>query len=341
MAIRFAGTSDGVEAALVARAGLEFVPISAGQMHIRNPLRLARNSVSMARGGVQALRLMQRWRPDALFVTGGYVCAPVVWAANRLRIPILIYLPDVTPGMAVKRLARYAHRVAVTFPEVAAHFPGKAVVTGYPVRPELQERRLSKMEARRVFGLDPERATVLIFGGSRGSRSINQATAAILPDLLKEAQVIHITGDLDWEAAQARAEDLAPDLQDHYRRFPYLHDEMVAALSAADVVVARAGASTLGEFPALGLPAILVPLPISGQHQLPNAHYLADRGAAVIVMDDDLSARLLPELRALLGQPEQLQAMSTASAALAHPEAADRLASILLDLGQPQPTPRP
>ncbi len=334
--IRFAGTREGVEAALVARAGLDFVPISAGQMHIRNPLRLALNSGKMAKGGVQALRLMQQWRPDALFVTGGFVCAPVVWAADRLRIPILIYLPDVTPGLAVQRLARYAHRVAVTFPEVAAYFPDKAVVTGYPVRQELRRRSLSKAEARLTFDLVPNRPTVLIFGGSRGSRSINQATAAILPDLLDSAQVLHITGELDWESSKARAQGLTPDQQAGYRGFPYLHDDMVAALCAADLVVARAGASTLGEFPALGLPAVLVPLPISGQHQLPNARYLADRGAAEIVADADMNQKLLPTLRALLAQPDRLAAMSGASAALAQPDAADRLADALLQLSGAQ-----
>ena len=334
--IRFAGTREGVEAALVARTDLDFVPISAGQMHIRNPLRLAVNSGKMARGGVQALRLMKQWRPDALFVTGGFVCAPVVWAADRLRIPILIYLPDVTPGLAVQRLARYALRVAVTFPEVAAYFPDKAIVTGYPVRQELRRRSLSKDEARLTFKLQPHRPTVLIFGGSRGSRSINQATAAILPDLLDSAQVLHITGDLDWESSKARAQGLTPDQRAGYRGFPYLHDDMVAALCAADLVVARAGASTLGEFPALGLPAVLVPLPISGQHQLPNARYLSDRGAAQIVADADMSHELLPTLQALLAQPERLAAMSGASAALAQPEAADRLADILLQLSRAQ-----
>lgn len=334
--IRFAGTREGVEAALVARAGLDFVPISAGQMHIRNPLKLALNSGKMAKGGLQSLRLMRQWRPDALFVTGGFVCAPVVWAAHRLHIPILIYLPDVTPGLAVQRLARYAHRVAVTFPEVAAFFPGKAVVTGYPVRQELRERSLSRTEARLRFDLDPHRPTVLIFGGSRGSRSINQATAAILPNLLNSAQVLHITGELDWESSRARAQGLTPDQQAGYRCFPYLHDDMVAALCAADLVVARAGASTLGEFPALGLPAVLVPLPISGQHQLPNARYLADRGAAQIIADADMNQDLLPTLQALLAQPDRLDAMSEASTSLAHPDAADRLADALLRLGEAQ-----
>ncbi len=334
---RYAGTPDGVEKSMAQRAGLDFVPISAGQLRIRNPWQLTRNSLRLLRGALQARRLMRTWPPAVVFVTGGYVCAPVVWAAHRQHIPILIYLPDITPGLAVQRLARYATQVAVSFPEVAACFPGQAIVTGYPIRRELRQRSLSKNDARRQFDLDPTQPTLLVFGGSRGSRSINQAIAAILPDLLARAQIIHITGELDWPQAQERASRLAPDQRAHYRAFPYLHDDMIAALCAADLAVTRAGASTLGEFPALGLPAVLIPLPISGQHQLPNARYLADRGAAIIVADADLPTQLLPTLRDLFDHPDRLAAMSAASAALAQPAAADHIADALLALGSATP----
>ncbi|NUQ39574.1 MAG: UDP-N-acetylglucosamine--N-acetylmuramyl-(pentapeptide) pyrophosphoryl-undecaprenol N-acetylglucosamine transferase, partial [Caldilineales bacterium] len=203
--IRYAGTPDGVEAALAARAQIAFIPIRAGQMRIRNPLKLARNSLWLAQGLYQAWRLIRAWRPHVLFVTGGYACAPVVWAAHRHAIPILIYLPDLTPGLAVQRLARYAQRVAVSFPAVAAFFPGKAIVTGYPVRASLRGPRLNKAAARRHFDLAPDLPTLLVFGGSRGARSINIALAAILPQLLAAAQVIHITGAFDAPAAQERA----------------------------------------------------------------------------------------------------------------------------------------
>ena len=329
IAIRYAGVPDGIEVDLTARAGLDFTPIRAGQVRIHNPLKLVRNSAYLLQGAWQARRLIASWRPNVVFVTGGYACAPVVWAAHRQHIPILIYLPDVTPGLAVQRLARYADQVAVTFPEVAAYFPGKAIVTGYPVRPELSRRAYDRDEARQRFQLDPSIPAVLIFGGSRGSRSINQATAAALTQLLELAQVIHITGDLDWPQAQARTAGLTPEQAARYRLYPYLHEEMTAALCAADLVVARAGASTLGEFPALGLASILVPLPISGQHQLPNAAYLADRGAALIITDADLPTQLLPAIRTLLHDPHRLAAMSQASAALAQHDAADRIAAAL------------
>jgi UDP-N-acetylglucosamine--N-acetylmuramyl-(pentapeptide) pyrophosphoryl-undecaprenol N-acetylglucosamine transferase len=333
--VLYVGAEGGVEAGLVRRAGLPFAAIAAGQLRVAHPLRLARNLVRMRRGVVQAADLLRRWRPDVVFVTGGYVCAPVVWAAHRRRIPILIYLPDMTPGLAVRLLSRYADRVAVSFPEVTTHFRHRqTLVSGYPVRRALRERTLDKAAARRRFGLDPTQPTVLVFGGSQGARAINEALAAILPDLLDLAQVIHLSGERDGAAAQARSANLDRERRQRYRLFAYLHEEMPAALMAADLVVARAGASTLGEFPALGLPAVLVPLPLAGHHQMANAHYLADRGAAVIVANAELRTRLWPTLQALLTQPERLAAMSRAAAALAHPEAADRLAQALLDLAR-------
>ncbi len=206
--IRYAGTADGIEAKLAAEAGLDFVTIQAGQIRIRNPFKLVRNGMKMVYGAWQARNLMSSWKPDVLFVTGGYACAPVVVAAHRKNIPVMIYLPDVTPGLAVQRLAPYADQIAVTYPEVCRFFPDKAIVTGYPLRPELRKRSTSKAAARAQFDLDPDQPTILIFGGSRGARSINIATAKILLQLLEIAQVIHITGTLDWSISQERAADL-------------------------------------------------------------------------------------------------------------------------------------
>lgn len=332
--IRYAGTPDGIEASLAPAAGLDFAPIPAGQVRIRNPFKLARNSIRLLQGVRAARRLMRQWRPHVLFVTGGYVCAPVVWAAHHYHVPILIYLPDMIPGLAVQRLARYAAKVAVSFPEVAEHFPDKAIVTGYPVRADLSQGHLSPSEARKLFDLDPQRPTLLIFGGSRGARSINIAVAGILPQLLTMSQVIHITGTFDWPQAQKRVAKLPPELHRYYRSFPYLDDRLAAAFFAADLAVARAGAATLGEFPAVGLPALLVPLPISGGHQYPNAHFLNEHGAATILEDAELSTQLLPTIQSLLQDPDRLKAMSAASRALARPRAAVDIATTILALGQ-------
>ena len=155
---------------------------------------------------------------------------------------------------------------------------------------------------------------------------------------MQHAQIIHIAGTLDWPVAQERASALTEAQLQRYRVFPYLDDDFITALSAADIVIARAGAATLGEFPALGLPAILVPLPISGGHQFPNAAYLVDHNAAVIVDDAEMDTLLLPAILELVHDEDRLTAMSVASAALARPDAADRIAQAILHLARERVT---
>lgn len=290
-----------------------------------------RNVARMRHGAQQCARLIAEWRPHAVFMTGGYVAAPVAWAAARAkpRVPLMIYLPDLTPGQAIKGTSRLAQKVAVSFPETAHFFGAKAVVTGYPVRADLFTT--PKHAGWRTLGLTAELPVVLVFGGSRGARSINRALLAALPDLLNRCQVVHITGQTDWpETQKALASHAWPaEVRTRYHAVPYLHD-MVHALVAADLVVARAGAATLGEFPAAGLPAILAPYPFAGQHQDANAAYLAERGAAIVIPDQKLQAGLRPAIESLLDQPERLQAMAAAAAALARPDAAERIATELL-----------
>jgi UDP-N-acetylglucosamine--N-acetylmuramyl-(pentapeptide) pyrophosphoryl-undecaprenol N-acetylglucosamine transferase len=173
----------------------------------------------------------------------------------------------------------------------------------------------------------------MISGGSKGARLINQAITANLPELLKIAQVIHLTGELDWPEIQKLQVTLPAELSSRYHPFPYLHEEMALAFSSADVVLSRAGASTLGELPFFGLPAILVPYPFAWRYQKVNADYLADKGAAIVVENDVLSERLLPTLRSLIAEPEKLQKMSSAMASLAQPDAAARIADLVIEMG--------
>ncbi len=332
-AVLYVGSEDGVEVELAARAGLPYRAIATGQLRGRAPWTAARNLLRMAHGVRQSAAILREFRPQVCFVTGGYVCSPVVWAAYRMGTPILIYLPDLTPGLAIRVLSRLADRVAVSFPEVASWFPGKAVVTGYPVRQELHTAATNRDAARAHFGLDPATPTLLVFGGSRGAHSINQALLAALPALIAHTQVIHISGALDWPLAAAGATALPADRRGRYHAFAYLHDDMALALAAADLVVARAGASTLGEFPLLGLPSILAPYPYAGQHQDANADYLVQRGAALKLRDDELGARLAPLALDLLRDRQRLKGMAQQAAALARPQAAEAIVDELLSLG--------
>ncbi len=302
------------------------------------------NAGKMVRGVGQALAILKEFRPDVCFVTGGYVCAPVAVACKLRRIPLLIYLPDMVPGLAIKWLSRLAQKVAVSFPGAATYFPGKAVVTGYPVRADLvqaaQDRRASRQALADALKLDlglgePEvPPLLLVWGGSQGSRSINKAIQASLADLLPVAHILHLTGTLDYNRVVGGLADLPTAWQNRYHPVAYLHAEMPLALAAADVSVCRAGASTLGELPVARLASVLVPLPISGGHQWPNARQLADHGGAIIVADDALGTELVPALTELLQNPARRQQMETALITLAQPAAAANIAQALVELAK-------
>ena len=331
------GSVGGMEEALVERAGLKIESIAAKGLRGKNPLAFLASLWNLGQGYRQSQKIIAQFRPDGLFITGGYVCVPITLAAYRARVPILIYLPDIEPGLAIKFLARFARRVAVTTEETLKFFkPGQAVVTGYPVRAELVAASLredSKAAARRQLGLSHELPVLLVFGGSRGARSINQAIGDQLEAYLQVCQIIHVSGTLDEAWVQARRAELPPPLRARYFAFAYLHEEMISALLAADLVVSRAGASVLGEFPVIGLPAILAPYPYAGTHQALNADYLARHQAALVIEDADLKEQLKETIIGLMTQPEKLQAMSEACRKLAKPEASVHLAHEIMEVG--------
>ena len=313
------------------RAGLRFVGVSAGGVHGLTLRQVVRNLIKLIRGWWSAYRLGRRERPAALFATGGYASVPVALAAWALRVPILVYLPDIEPGLAVRVIARLATRVAVTVEDSRFYFRRqndacKVVVTGYPVRAEFHG--LCRAEARGALGLALDEQVLLVMGGSTGARSINYALSEVLERVLELAQIIHVSGELDWPWVQERREALSEALRGRYHAFPYLH-EMGAALAAADLAVCRAGASTLGELPLFGLPAVLVPYPHAWRYQRVNAEWLSGRGAAVVLDDDLLRRDLLFTVRDILADREQLARMREQSRALAHPDAAERLAAQL------------
>ena len=186
--------------------------------------------------------------------------------------------------------------------------------------------------ARRALRLPTDDAVLLVFGGSRGAHAINRAVRDVLRPLVERAHVVHVTGYDDYAEMEAIRQGMEPALRERYHPYAYLHDGMTDALVASDLVVARAGAATLGELPAAGVPAVLVPYPYAGQHQHVNADYLADRGAAVVVEDADLDERLLPVVAGLLEDGPRLRAMAEASRRLAVPDAAGAIARHLKEL---------
>jgi len=314
----------------VNRARIAFQAVDAGGLVGKSPTDAVRSLRALVRGCWQAYRVLGRFRPDVVLATGGYASAPAVVAAWLRRCPVLIYLPDVSPGLAVRVLSHLARRVAVTFDATQDRFPpNKAVVTGYPVRGALFVP--TGPDTRRRLGLETELPLLLILGGSSGARSINQATLRDLDALLALAEIIHIVGEHDLHAALQSRGDLPEALRCRYHPHAYLHEEMLDALRAADLAVARAGAATMGEFSAVGLPSVLVPYPYAGFHQAHNADYMVSRGAAVRIDEASLSGGALSQaVLRLLQDPQQRAIMSERARSLARPDAARHIA---LELG--------
>ncbi len=323
-----------MEADLVTRTGVPFTAIPAAGVHGVGMRALPGNLARLGRGFFTARRVLRSFRPDVLLFTGGYVAVPLAMAA---RLPLggmprprsLVYIPDIEPGLALKALVRFADTIAVTCEPTRAYLPARkpVVVTGYPVRPDL--RSWDRLAACQALGLEPGVPTLLVSGGSRGARSINRALLEALPNLLADMQVIHVSGQLDWPEVEKARQALPAHLSGRYHASSYLHEEMGAALAAADLAVSRAGASTLGEYPAAGLPAILVPYPYAWRYQKTNAQYLVDRGAAVLLKDADLGTGLLPLVQDLMSDAPRRAGMQQAMRSLARPEAAGSIAALL------------
>jgi len=321
------GSEGGMEADLVKRAGLPYRLIPAAGVHGVSMRELPGNLLRLTRGVLASRRILRGFRPDVLFFTGGYVAVPMALAGRN--IPTMLYVPDIEPGMALKSLANFADRIAVTAPDSQSYFKQHVFVTGYPLRPDLSN--WERYQARTALGLSSNKPTVLIFGGSKGARSLNQAILASLSELLAMAEVVHISGQLDWDDIATAEANLTAAQRKRYHTFPYLH-EMGKALAAADLVVSRAGASSLGEFPFFELPAVLVPYPHAWRYQKVNATYLAWYGAAVIIDDSRLQEELLVTIKVLLENPGKLKSMKNAMHNLAKPDAAQAIASQIIEL---------
>lgn len=329
--ILWVGTKGEMEQTLVPRAGIWLETIVGGAIASVPLHRKVINGSKLLLSVGKAVQMVRRFRPNVMFMTGGYMAFPFTLACRWLGVPIAIYLPDVEPGQSIRFALRYAEKVGATTDGSAQFVPAdKLVVTGYPVRPELRAAAdLSREEALATFDLQPGRPTLLVFGGSRGARAINHALMNILPELLPTMQVIHISGTFTWDEVATNAKKLPQALRAFYRPYPYLHEEMGHALRAAELVVARAGASMLGEMPAFGLPSILVPLAWAWRYQKVNADYLCERGTAVQLTDETLDEQLLPTIQTLMADPDKLAQMSQAARALDIANGADNLAALI------------
>jgi UDP-N-acetylglucosamine--N-acetylmuramyl-(pentapeptide) pyrophosphoryl-undecaprenol N-acetylglucosamine transferase len=317
--VTFAGSPDRVEARLVPERGYAFDAFRVAGFPRRPGLRLARALALAAASPVACLRILRRRRPDVVLGAGGYVAGPMVLAAWLRRIPAALTEADAHLGLANRLAAPFARRLFLAYPIDGVN--GKARVVGRPIPSTSQA--VAGDEARRRFELPQEGPVVLVFGGSLGARTLNDA--AIEAWGAAGPAVLHLSGERDYEALRGRVS------RQDYRLLPFV-DDFGAALAAADIVVARAGGS-VWEIAAAGKPAILVPYPdATANHQLKNAEYFDSAGGAEIV-DDRQAGESVPLLVAkLLADPERLAAMGAAMRAAAKPDAAERIADELIAL---------
>jgi UDP-N-acetylglucosamine--N-acetylmuramyl-(pentapeptide) pyrophosphoryl-undecaprenol N-acetylglucosamine transferase len=327
----FFGPENRGERPLVESAGVPFEGVPSAGLRGRGPVGLARSAWSLCSGVVTAIRKLRRFKPDVIFSTGGYGSFPGSLAARLLRRPLVVYLPDVYPGWAVKAERMLATRMTTTTDAALEFLPArKTVVTGYPVRKMFFT--LTRDEARAQLGIAPGERVVVVAGASQGARAINNAVFHALPVLCPKATVLHITGEAGIEAAIDVRVALPPDIRDRYQPSPFRSD-FPALMLAADVGVFRAGASVLGEIPAAALPSILIPGTFAGGHQRNNARWLADNGVAILLDEEeieDVGARV----GELLDDDARREAMRAAAHGLARPDAAAAIAKVVMEVAR-------
>ncbi len=317
------GTPRGLETTVVPAAGYALELIAPVPLPRRPNADLLRVP-SRLRGAVQeALAVVDRVRPDVVVGYGGYVSVPAYLAARRRKLPLVVHEQNALPGLGNKVGARLASRVAVSFPDTDLR---NAEYIGLPIRRMISQldRAALRAEALAYFGLDPDRQTLLVTGGSQGARRLNQSiSAAARAFAAAGVQVLHVVG------AKGEA---SPELTDvPYVVVPYV-DRMDLALAAADLMVCRSGANSVIEAAATGVPAIFVPLPIGNGEQELNARPVVDAGGALLVADADLTTAWVAEhVAALASDPVRLAAMSTSASGLIPRDADEKLAAIVLE----------
>ena len=328
--IRFVGSERGLERRMVPAAGFALSALPGRGIVRAFAWQNVAAVAGLVRAAAQAISLVRRTRPRVVIAVGGYAAFACAWAAVVLRVPLIVAEQNAAPGLVNRLVGRFAAVCAVSFE--GTPLP-RAVLTGNPVRPEIlgvDRSSDGRQSARRELGLPADRQVVLIAGGSLGARRINQAAIGLASAWKDRPDVAirHVVGDRNLAELEARTPDL-PEGGLVYQQVGFEH-RMDLALAAADISVQRAGASTVSEITAVGLPSILVPLPgAPGDHQTRNAQRLVDAGAATLIPDQELQPdRLAVELDRLLSDDSLLSAMSAAGRRLSHPGAADEVAQL-------------
>jgi UDP-N-acetylglucosamine--N-acetylmuramyl-(pentapeptide) pyrophosphoryl-undecaprenol N-acetylglucosamine transferase len=331
----FLGGRRGKEGELVPAAG---IPFHATPMpSLRDPesrLALLRTLVSVPLAFFDALGSIARFRPDVCCTTGGVVAIPVALAARLMRVPVYLWDGNALPGRATRLLASFCSRIGVSYEQARHSLPrGRTVIAGTPIRASLL--KWTRERGRAEFAVPAGVKLVLVSGGSQGSERINDALWSALGRILRHAYVLHITGDKQGARADARRASLPEELRDHYIVRTFLGDEMGGALSAADLAIGRAGASSIAEPLAFGVPLLLIPFGAAMEgHQDANARAMVETGAALSMREGELDGdRFSAQVIGLVDNADRLRRMANAARAAGRPQAAQEIARDLLTLG--------
>ncbi len=302
-------------------------------LDVPTTLKNIRDAIFVAAGFVQSLSLLIVWWPDVVFTKGGYVCLPVGLAARLLRIPLVIHDSDAHPGLTNRVLSKYATKILTGAPvEYYPYDPAKTKYIGIPIADTFTPLSSGdRKKAKKALGFDPERPLVAVTGGGLGALRLNDVIIKAAPELLKRTSLLHITGTINYDEAIAKA-----PIRDDYKLFPFVSKSMNLMLGAADVVIARAGATTMLELASLHKATILVPnAMLTGDHQTKNAQVYADAHAAIVMAESKIEQdpNLLTErIFGLLDHSDERASYEEAIGKLAKPNAASDVTKILFEV---------
>ncbi len=335
--VLFIGTEQGLEADIIPKEGFAFKTITVRGFERKISLENVK-TIGKTIGSLWKSRsIIKEFKPDIVIGTGGYVCGPVLLAASMMGIPTMIQEQNVIPGITNKILARFVDKIAVGYAEAIKYFPNKdkVFVSGNPIRPDVLTA--TREESMIALGLDPKKRTILISGGSRGARSINQAMLQVHQEFAgrNDIQLLHITGQNEYNGIVGNLKQCCIDINKvgNIIITPYLYN-MPQALAVADLAIFRAGAVGLAELTARGIPSILIPYPYAAEnHQEFNAKAMEQQGAAILIRDQDLDgAKLSQHIKELISNPQKLDDMGMASKKIGCPKAAESIGKMALTM---------
>ena len=335
----YVGTRQGLESDIIPKENLPFFAIDlAGGFERHFTLTNIKRAWTAIMSVKKAVNIVKKFQPDVVVGTGGYVCGPMLLGASVEKIPTLIQEQNVVAGITNKILSKFVTKIAVGCKGALKHFPeSKTVYTGNPIRSEILDA--NREDGLQYFDFESDKPVVLISGGSRGARSINRAMIEVLINAATNpsVQYLHVTGKSEFEDVINNIKSAGVELETlkHIRIEPYLYN-MPQAMAMADLIISRAGATSIAELTARGIPSILIPYPYAAEnHQEFNARELVDAGAAKMILNNDLNAGILQETIAeLLNDRDKLKSMAQASLKLGRPQASDEIAEMILNLAR-------